>query len=106
VSTTLDAVPSRRQTQGNDLTIGRAFGSLLEAAGLSVEAFRSGGLVRKAPTGLRGPAWAAREALVSAGFATTEDIARWDAAFQRADTLPTTRWVSAALIVAVGRAPG
>lgn len=94
------------RAQGNDITIGRGLGSLLEAAGLGVEIFRSGGPVLRVPVGLRGPAWAARETLVSAGFAATEDIARWAAAFERMDLLRTRPWMIIALFLAVGRAPG
>ncbi|MGH3929192.1 MAG: methyltransferase domain-containing protein [Pseudonocardiaceae bacterium] len=94
------------RAQGNDITIGQTLGSLLESAGLNVEVFRVGGPVLKAPAGMRGPAWAAREAMVSAGFATTEDIARWEAMFTRMDTLPSRPWITIAPFVAVGRAPG
>lgn len=92
--------------QGNDITIGQALGSLLEAGGVNVEIFRISGPVIKAPVGMRGPAWAAREAMVSAGFATAADIARWETTFQRMDTLPSRPWISMAPFVAVGRAPG
>ncbi|MGQ0774689.1 MAG: methyltransferase domain-containing protein [Pseudonocardiales bacterium] len=93
------------RAQGNDIIVGQALGSLLETAGLDVEIFRIGGPVLKVPAGMRGPAWAAREALVSTGFATTEDIARWDAMFERVDRLPTRPWITVAPFVAVGRAP-
>ena len=33
------------------------------------------------PPGMRGPAWAARDALLAEGLVTADDIARWDDAF-------------------------
>ena len=44
--------------------------------------------------------------MVSAGFATTDDLARWDAAFKRVDALPARPWMTVAPFVAVGRVPG
>lgn len=91
--------------RGNDLSIGRALGSLLESAGLTVEIFRSGGPVLRVPPGIRGPAWAARDAMVAAGFATGDDLARWSAAFERQDTLADRPWFASSACVAVGRVP-
>lgn len=94
------------RARGNDLTVGIALGSLLEAAGLEVESFRHGGPVRRVPVGMRPPSWAARDALVTEGFATPDDVARWDAAFTRLDATSVRPWFAAAMFVAVGRVRG
>jgi SAM-dependent methyltransferase len=91
--------------RGNDLTVGLKLGSLLEQAGLVVEAFRAGGPVLRVPPGLRGPSWAAREAMVAAGLADDNDITRWAAAFERSDQLTDRPWMSITALVAVGRVP-
>ncbi|GAA0947333.1 methyltransferase domain-containing protein [Pseudonocardia zijingensis] len=90
---------------GNDVTVGRSLGALLEGAGLVVEQFRFGGSVPRVPAGWRGPAWAAREALQAAGQASAEDLERWSAAFTRLDARADRPWVSIPLCVAVGRVP-
>jgi SAM-dependent methyltransferase len=92
--------------RGNDIMIGRSLGALLEAAGTTVETFRTGGAVLRVPAGLRSPAWAAREALLEAGLATDEDVDRWDAAFGRLDTLLCRPWMGVPTCLAVGRVAG
>lgn len=94
------------RSRGNDTNIGPTLGTLLETAGLQVESFRSGGPVLRVPPQLRPPSWAARGALVAAGLATTKDLSRWAAAFERVDVLPTRPWMTVPLFVAVGRKPG
>jgi hypothetical protein len=71
--------------QGNDPRIGRRLADLGRAAGLAVEEYRGWTVGGEAPRGMRGPAWAARDELVRAGFATAADVARWDAAFAALD---------------------
>jgi SAM-dependent methyltransferase len=71
--------------QGNDPRIGRRLADLGRAAGLAVEEYRGWTVGGEAPRGMRGPAWAARDELVRAGFATADDVARWDAAFTALD---------------------
>jgi ubiquinone/menaquinone biosynthesis C-methylase UbiE len=66
--------------RGNDLEVGLRLSRLLTTAGLEVSAYR-GWIQILVPTGeFRPPAWAAREAMKTAGFASEADIARWDAA--------------------------
>jgi SAM-dependent methyltransferase len=89
--------------RGNDLTVGRSLGELLEGAGLTVEIFRCGGPVIRLPVGVRGPAWAARDALLATGLATADDVARWDAAFTRLDAQAPRPWGASPACVAVGR---
>lgn len=90
---------------GNDLTVGRRLGWLLEEAGLTVTMFRSGGSVRRMPPGVRHPGWAARDALCAAGLADALDLARWEAAYTRLDAISERPWASQPICVAVGRRP-
>ena len=92
--------------RGADLTIGLRLGSLLEGAGLEVERYRCVSKVQRLPVGMRGPQWAAREAMVAEGIATPEDVDRWDAAFERMDRGPERPWTFIPIFVAVGRQPG
>jgi hypothetical protein len=94
-----DRYREHHRALGNDLTVGRSLGALLEGAGLEVRVFRNGGTVRRLPVGVRPPAWAAREALRAAGLAGEDDLARWDAAFVQP-------WGSMPICVAVGRRGG
>jgi 2-polyprenyl-3-methyl-5-hydroxy-6-metoxy-1,4-benzoquinol methylase len=72
--------------QGNDLRSGRRLAALGRSAGLTVEAFRGWFEIADLPPGMRGPAWAAREAMVRSGRATEDDAARWAAAFDEIDS--------------------
>lgn len=94
-----------QESRGNDMTVGRALGDLLEAAGLAVEVFRCGGSVIRIPPGLRGPAWAAIDVMRAAGFANADDVARWDAAFARLDASTQRPWAAFPSCLAVGRVP-
>jgi len=89
--------------RGNDLQVGRSLGRLLEGAGLTVEVFRVGGPIIRAPAGVRSPAWAARGELIDAGLATGADVTRWDAAFRRMDALAERPWACITAVLAVGR---
>lgn len=93
------------RVKGNDMTVGVKLGWLLEHAGLRVESFRGGGPILRVPPQLRPPSWAARQALVAAGMADADDLARWESAFQRADQLTERPWMSVPTFVAVGRVP-
>ncbi|MGH3755620.1 MAG: hypothetical protein ACRDRP_23590 [Pseudonocardiaceae bacterium] len=44
-------------------------------------------------------------ALLAAGFATTDDVTRWAAAFERVDALVSRPWFAGGFFVAVGRKP-
>lgn len=87
--------------KGNDLEVGLRLADLLKAAGLEVVDFRGRYNIVKPPTGLRPPPWAARDAMVEAGFATVADVARWQTALDRASASPPT--IFAPLFTAVGR---
>lgn len=90
---------------GNDMRAGLQLARRMERAGLSVEHFEGRYAITPVPAGMRGPAWAARDALVSAGVATAEDLARWDAAYQRLDRRQERPTVFMPSFVAVGRKP-
>ncbi|MDQ4021226.1 MAG: methyltransferase domain-containing protein [Actinomycetota bacterium] len=89
--------------QGNDLQVGLRLADLLCGAGLEVVEHR--GQLHTLPwqPGLRGPAWAARESLVAAGFATPDDLARWDAAFTALDASEQRPTMFLGGFVAIGR---
>lgn len=71
--------------QGNDLSVGLRLAELLATAGLVDIAHHGRVQIFALPVGLRPPSWAARETLVAAGSATADDLARWEAAFERID---------------------
>jgi SAM-dependent methyltransferase len=91
--------------RGSDLRVGLRLGALLEDAGLVVERYRSLAKVMRVPAGMRGPQWAAREAMVAEGVATHADLARWDAAYDRMDEAEDRPWFFIPAFVAVGRRP-
>ncbi len=91
--------------RGNDLRVGRRLPELLDAAGTTVAAFRGWFQTGQHPPGLRGPAWAARDALVADGLATAQDVERWAAAFAEFDARPERPTTSLAFFAAVGRRP-
>jgi ubiquinone/menaquinone biosynthesis C-methylase UbiE len=74
--------------RGNDLRVGRRLADLARGAGLEVEESRAWTVTGPLPPGVRGPAWAARDALVASGLADTGDVARWEDAHAAID-----RWV-------------
>lgn len=91
--------------RGNDPRMGLRLGHLLRAAGLEVASFTGTYTIIEAPPGMRPPAWAAREAMLADGAATTEDVERWRAAFSRSDAAATRPTIFAPSFVAVGRRP-
>jgi SAM-dependent methyltransferase len=91
--------------RGNDLRVGLRLGTRLEDAGLEVETYRSAARVMRVPPGMRGPQWAARQAMVDAGVITAADIARWDAAYDRMDRSPRRPWMFMPIYLAIGRRP-
>ena len=91
--------------RGNDLSVGLRLAELLAAAGLEVVDFQGRINIIEVPPGLRPPGWAASEALVSAGLATPDDVARWGAAMERLDTAIPRPTIFVALYFALGRRP-
>jgi SAM-dependent methyltransferase len=94
-----------RRCRGNDISVGLRLDELLRTAGLDLIDFTGRYDIGKAQPGLRGPAWAAREAIVEAGLATPADVARWSAAFERADGHPDRPTLFVPIFVAIGRTP-
>jgi SAM-dependent methyltransferase len=89
--------------RGNDPSIGLRLGSLLEAAGLTIERYNQVGRMLRPPVGLRPPSWVAREAMVAEGHATAADLARWEAMLTRIDNAEPRPWMAIPSFVAVGR---
>src|SRR3954447_9831293 len=89
--------------RGNDPRIGLRLSHLLRAAGLEAASFTGSYHIIDAPPGMRPPAWAAREAMLAEGAATTEDFERWNAAFARTDAAATRPLIFAPNFVAFGR---
>ena len=70
---------------GNDLSVGLRLGELLERAGLEQIDHRGRYIIMRPPVGMRPPVWAAREQMLAAGVIDDDDIARWQAEFERTD---------------------
>jgi 2-polyprenyl-3-methyl-5-hydroxy-6-metoxy-1,4-benzoquinol methylase len=93
------------EIQGNDALIGRRLADLGRAAGLDVVEHRGWTAGGRAPRGMRGPAWAARDQLVRAGLATAADVARWDEAFAALDAADERPEATLEVFAAVCRRP-
>jgi 2-polyprenyl-3-methyl-5-hydroxy-6-metoxy-1,4-benzoquinol methylase len=91
--------------QGNDLQVGLRLAELLRAAGLDVLEHRGRLHTITPQPGQRGPAWAARESMVAAGFATSEELIRWDKAFAHLATAPRLPTYFVVGFLAIGRRP-
>jgi SAM-dependent methyltransferase len=89
--------------QGNDLETGLRLDTLLANAGLEVVAYRGWYNIVRPQGNVRPPSWAARDAMVAAGVATAEDIARWEAALDRSSQ--QSPMIFAPLFGAIGRRP-
>lgn len=89
--------------RGNDLQVGLQLAELLRTAGLDVLEHRGRLHTITPQPGQRGPAWAARESMVAAGFATQEELIRWDKAFTDLDTGPRRPTYFLVGFVATGR---
>jgi SAM-dependent methyltransferase len=92
-----------RAARGDDNAAGLRLAGRLVTAGLELVEFRGRYLTRALSPGLRSPAWAAREAMVTAGLATAEDLGRWERAFAATATRPATFF--APMFTAIGRRP-
>ena len=110
-STDLDDLTGRYQAlhagRGNDLLTGLRLDRLLAAAGLDVLEHRGRvEMVVLLEDGLRGPAWAARDAMVAAGLATAADVARWEAMFAAIEAGSERYTIFVPLFAAIGRRTG
>ena len=72
-------------------------------AGLEVVEFRGRYVIGEQPAGVRPPGWSAREAMVTAGVATEEDVRRWERAFQELEAAPVRPTFFAPFFTAVGQ---
>jgi SAM-dependent methyltransferase len=91
--------------RGNDVQAGLWLGERLVRAGLELVDYRGTYAIRPLPAGMRPPSWAARGAMVAAGLATKEDLARWERAFARADAAGSRPTLFAPVFAAIGRRP-
>lgn len=89
--------------RGNDISVGLRLAELLHEAGLDVVDFTGRYRIEQSEPGLRGPAWAAREAIVKAGLATPADVGRWSAAFTGADSRPDRPTWFIPMFIGIGR---
>jgi SAM-dependent methyltransferase len=101
----IDRYQAFRAARGDDNQAGLRLAERLARAGLEVVEFRGRYAVMRPPPEVRPPPWAAREAMVQAGMATAEDVARWDRAFRQVAALPDPPTVFMPLFHAVGRRP-
>ena len=92
-----------RAANGDDNAAGLRLAERLVRAGLELVEFRGRYMIRELSPRLRSPAWAAREAMVAAAMATTEDLRRWDRAFEATAGRPATFF--APMFTAIGRRP-
>jgi 2-polyprenyl-3-methyl-5-hydroxy-6-metoxy-1,4-benzoquinol methylase len=92
--------------RGNDLMVGLRLARLLETAGLQVEVHQGTYQIVSAPVGLRPPPWAARDAMLADGVVSTDDLARWEAAFERTDRAERRPTLFVSTFIALGRKGG
>ncbi|GAC1610313.1 MAG: hypothetical protein NVS3B26_16390 [Mycobacteriales bacterium] len=100
-----DKYISFHRRKGNDLLPGLRLGKHLHASGLELLAYVGQYTILEAPKGMRPPAWAARQAMLEAGVATAQDIARWDAAFLRLNEQELRPTLFFPSFIAIGRRP-
>jgi SAM-dependent methyltransferase len=100
-----DRYAAFRAARGDDNRAGLRLADRLVRAGLEVLAFRGRYLIEEVPAGVRPPGWAAREAMVTAGVATEDDVRRWERAFQEVEAAPVPPTMFAPFFTAVGRRP-
>jgi SAM-dependent methyltransferase len=91
-------------SRGNDVSAGLRLADLIARAGLELTDFR-GRYDMFRGKGFRGPAWEARDAMSSAGFARPEDLERWQAALDRLDEAEDAPALFLPIFTAAGRVP-
>jgi SAM-dependent methyltransferase len=92
-----------QRARGNDLSVGLRLGDLLIDTGLTIDRYACRAPVLQMPPGARPPSWAAREDMVAEGFATDDDVTRWERAFVRLDSVEKRPWFFPGSFVAIGR---
>jgi hypothetical protein len=88
---------------GNDPSVGLRLGKLIAEAGLDLLRHLGRYQIFEPPPGLRAPPWAAREAMLAAAAVTGADLARWEAAFERADAQTPRPTMFNPQFIAIGR---
>ena len=91
--------------KGCERLAGPSLGAYAEDAGLRVVARHPRIDAIPLLPGLRPPAWAARQAMLDSGHATADDVARWEAAFERNDATPTTNFLFGPMYAVIARKP-
>jgi ubiquinone/menaquinone biosynthesis C-methylase UbiE len=91
--------------RGNDPQVGLRLGELAVEAGLTDVEHRGWFNIVPMASGLRPPAWAARDAMMAAGVIDETDVARWQAAFDRTDTCEARPTLFVPLFSVAGRRP-
>jgi ubiquinone/menaquinone biosynthesis C-methylase UbiE len=94
-----------RAARGDDSRAGLRLADRVVRAGLELVDFRGRYHIAEQPAGVRPPSWAAREAMVTAGVATEEDVRRWDRAFREIEAAPVPPTLFAPVFTALGRRP-
>jgi hypothetical protein len=91
--------------RGDDNAAGLRLAERLVRAGLELVEFRGRYVTRELSPRLRSPAWAAREAMVAAGVASSEDLRRWERAFEATAAAARPPTFFAPMFTAIGRRP-
>jgi SAM-dependent methyltransferase len=91
--------------RGGAVQVGLHLDELLEAAGMEVLAYQGVTDVVSVPVGVRGPAWAARDAMVAAGIMTPQEVEAWGARLDAREEAGTPVVMFAPRYLAVGRRP-
>lgn len=99
----LEAYRQFQQARGAALELGLHLDELLQGAGLDVLSYLGLTDVLPLPPGARGPAWAAREAMVEAEAVTEEQVAAWGRRFEEVEGRGERITVFASRYLAVGR---
>ena len=100
-----DRYAAFRAARGDDNRAGLRLADRLVRAGLELVEFRGRYLIGQPPPTVRPPSWAARDAMVTAGMATEEDVRRWDRALDEVRAAPVPPTIFAPVFTAVGRRP-
>jgi ubiquinone/menaquinone biosynthesis C-methylase UbiE len=106
ISSLMDSYAQFQVQRGAALRVGLHLDELLEGAGLEVVAYQGVADVMTLPPGVRGPGWAAREAMVASGVVTQEQVAGWGRRFDELESSGAKITVFAPRYLAVGRRSG
>lgn len=99
----LDAYRRFQLGRGAALEVGLHLDELLQGAGLEVVSYLGLTDVMALPPGVRGPAWAARDAMVEAGVVTEDELATWGRRFDELEGSGERITVFSPRYLAVGR---